>query len=78
MNGWLLRTVDDRVVLAGPKATPFGWPPASLDPGSGRRDRAPSGGPGRDEIRQIRCLHGLRGLPRMLGATRTLRGYVAS
>ena len=26
-------------VLAGVKAKPFGWPAASLDPGSGRRPR---------------------------------------
>jgi len=26
-----LRTLDDGVILAGLKAKPFGWPPASLD-----------------------------------------------
>ena len=32
-------------VLAGIKATPSGWPPASLDPGSGRAPQAASGRP---------------------------------
>ena len=32
-----LRALHDDVVLAGVKAKPSGWPPASLDPGSERR-----------------------------------------
>lgn len=40
-----LPPLHDGVVLAGVKATPFGWPPASLDPGSGRRRQATSGSP---------------------------------
>jgi hypothetical protein len=31
------------LVFAGLKATPSGWPAASLDPGSGRRQHAVSG-----------------------------------
>lgn len=31
------RTIHDDAVLAGIKAKPCGWPPASLDPGCGRR-----------------------------------------
>lgn len=51
------------VVLAGVKATPSGWPPASLDPGSGR---APISS---DRERATRTdqtnsgLYGFRGLP---------------
>lgn len=41
-------------VLAGVKATPCGWPPASLDTSSGRRQFAVSGsGPPRTEIHQF-------------------------
>jgi putative transposase len=40
-------------VLAGVKATPSGWPPASLDPGCGRRTPAATGSPAQGEIRQI-------------------------
>jgi hypothetical protein len=35
---------DDGVVLAGLKATPYGWPTASLDPGSRRRGPHPAEG----------------------------------
>ena len=44
-------------VLAGIKATPSGWPPASLDPGSGRRPPAATGsrpGQGSDKFRSLR------------------------
>lgn len=40
-------------VLAGIKATPFGWPPASLDPGCGRRTPAATGSAAEAGIRQI-------------------------
>ena len=37
--------IEDGPVLAGVKATPSGWPAASLDPGSGRDPGAVSGSP---------------------------------
>jgi hypothetical protein len=37
-------TRQDGTVLAGVKATPFGWPTTSLAPGSGRRPSAAIGG----------------------------------
>jgi hypothetical protein len=40
-------------VLAGIKATPSGWPPASLDPGTGRRTPAATGSTAEAGIRQI-------------------------
>lgn len=40
----LPRTEHDPV-LAGVKATPFGWPAASLDPDCGRGPQAASGSP---------------------------------
>lgn len=46
------RRQDDGSVLAGVKAEPSGWPPASPDTGSGRRPDRPYGrGPARP-IRQ--------------------------
>ena len=42
MNDRLPRTEPD-LVLAGVKAKPSGWPPASLDPDSGRGPQAASG-----------------------------------
>jgi hypothetical protein len=51
MNNRLPRTQHDPV-LAGVKATPSGWPPASLDPDSGRGHSAASGSPWHT-IRQI-------------------------
>jgi hypothetical protein len=42
MTRQLPRTECDPV-LAGIKAKPFGWPAASLDPGSGRSPNAASG-----------------------------------
>ena len=49
----LPRTQHGRV-LAGVKATPDGWPPASLDPGSGRDPTAAAGSVGRGtRIKQI-------------------------
>jgi hypothetical protein len=51
------------LVLAGLKATPSGWPAASLDPGSGRRQDTTSGrGPER-RIHKSQGLYGFRGLP---------------
>ena len=41
----LLRSEQHGTVLAGVKATPCGWPSASLDPGCGRRPRAAGGEP---------------------------------
>ena len=38
-----LPRAQDGAVLAGVKATPSGWPPASLDPGCGRRRKTASG-----------------------------------
>jgi hypothetical protein len=37
------RSVNDGSLLVGVKATPSGWPTASLDPDSGDRRRARSG-----------------------------------
>jgi hypothetical protein len=37
------RSVNDGSLLAGVKATPSGWPSASLDPDSGGSPRARSG-----------------------------------
>ena len=52
-------------VLAGVKAKPFGWPPASLDPGSGRSrtttDEAGREKNGQDPLNS--SLYGSRGLP---------------
>ena len=48
-----------RAVLAGVKATPSGWPPASPDPSSGRRPTAATG----SGIPTNSGLYGLRGLP---------------
>ena len=44
MNDRIPRTKRDHV-LVDVKATPFGWPTASLDPDSGRGPRATSGIP---------------------------------
>ena len=38
-----LPTAQHGAVLAGIKATSSGWPPASLDPGSGRHRSAATG-----------------------------------
>ena len=53
-----LPRIDDGAVLAGTKATPYGWPLASPDPSSGRH-------PGRDRERDPTNsgLYGFRGLP---------------
>ena len=40
MKSSLLPQPEDGVVLAGLKATPSGWPPASLDPASARHSDA--------------------------------------
>jgi hypothetical protein len=45
----------DDVVLAGVKATPFGWPAASLDPDCGRR-RKQLAGAGGSIIHKFRSL----------------------
>ena len=50
-------------VLPGPKAKPYGWPPASPDPGSGRRPLAATEGGSPHEIPTKSGLHGFRGLP---------------
>ena len=51
-------------VPAGIKATPSGWPPASLDPGCGRRTPAATGSPAQGENPTNSGLYGFRGLPR--------------
>ena len=43
MSSTQLPLVDDGAVLAGVKATPSGWPPASPDPSSGRHPPAATG-----------------------------------
>jgi hypothetical protein len=43
MNTSVLPPLQHDVVLAAVKATPSGWPPASLDPTCGRRPGAASG-----------------------------------
>jgi hypothetical protein len=48
-----LRPAQHGAVLAGIKATPSRWPPASLDPGCGRRTRRQPGARPREKIRQI-------------------------
>jgi hypothetical protein len=50
-------------VLTGVKATPSGWPPASLDPGCGRRTPAATGSPAQGENPTNSGLYGFRGLP---------------
>ena len=52
MNSGLPHTEHDPV-LAGVKATPSGWPPASPDPSSGRGPMAASGSPLSQPIQQI-------------------------
>ena len=42
MSG-VLPCFEHDLVLAGVKAEPSGWPPASPDPGSGRGPMAPAG-----------------------------------
>ena len=58
-----LPCTEHDLVLAGIKAEPYGWPPASPDPGSGRGPH----GTGRDQVRLPRStnsgLYGFRGLP---------------
>jgi hypothetical protein len=60
-------TAQDGAVLAGVKATPCGWPPASLDPGSGRHELAAIGTPAQNARPRSnptkRSLYGFRGLP---------------
>jgi hypothetical protein len=62
-------------VLAGVKATPFGWPPASPDPNSGRRPTARPGA-GSNKFRSLR-FQGIaerQRQPRVGGGTSTARG----
>ena len=56
MTGPVLRALDDGVVLAGLKAKPSGWPPASLDPGCERRALTLGGGTGAKRSHKIRSL----------------------
>jgi hypothetical protein len=61
----LLRSEQPGTVLVGVKATPCGWPTASLDPGCGRRrtttgEAAPQKN-GQDPLNS--SLYGSRGLP---------------
>ena len=51
-----LPAAEHDAVLAGIKATPSGWPPASLDPGCGRRTPAGTGSPAEERIRKFRSL----------------------
>jgi hypothetical protein len=60
MNDRIPRTEPDHV-LADVKAKPSGWPPASLDPGSGRGPQATSGTPATRTTKS--GLYGFRGLP---------------
>jgi hypothetical protein len=50
-------------VPADIKATPSRWPPASLDPGCGRRTPAATGSPAQGENPTKSGLYGFRGLP---------------
>ena len=52
-----LPRTENAPVLAGVKATPFGWPAASLDPDSGRGPHAASGTPlhQSSKARSLRC-----------------------
>ena len=52
-----LPRTENAPVLAGVKATPFGWPAASLDPDSGRGPQAASGTPlhQSSKARSLRC-----------------------
>lgn len=54
MNDSVLLASKCDGVLADLKATPFGWPAASLDPGSGRRPSSTCGGTRQDRKRQNR------------------------
>jgi hypothetical protein len=56
-----LPRTENAPVLAGVKATPFGWPAASLDPDSGRGPQAASGAPLHESSKT--GLYGFRGLP---------------
>ena len=61
----LLRSAQPGTVLAGVKATPCGWPTASLDPSCGRSLRTTSEA-GREKNEQDplnSSLYGSRGLP---------------
>lgn len=63
-----LRSEERGTVLAGAKATPCGWPPASLDPGCGR-SRTTTGEADREKNEQDplnSSLYGSRGLPGVL------------
>jgi hypothetical protein len=51
------------VVLAGVKAKPCGWPPASLDTGCGRRPIHIQREQPEDQDPPISGLYGFRGLP---------------
>jgi hypothetical protein len=53
-------------VLPGVKAQPSGWPPASLDPGSGRAPQATKRKPATTETTNS-SLYGFRGLPDSAG-----------
>jgi len=64
------RPVQHDAVLTAVKAKPFGWPAASLDPGSGRRpstrtsSRGPTGATEQDPPIQVFMLSGdCRSLP---------------
>jgi hypothetical protein len=53
---------ESDLVLIDVKAQPSGWPPASLDPESGRAPQATSGKPAQPK-HKISSLYGFRGLP---------------
>ena len=55
MNGRIPHTESDPV-LADVKAKPSGWPPANLDPGSGRAPQAASGPPAHTETTNLKSL----------------------
>ena len=67
MNDRIPHTESD-LVLADVKAKPSGWPPASLDPDSGRAPHAASGTAVQQPKQQITSLYSFRGLPRVLGS----------
>jgi hypothetical protein len=65
-------------VPAGIKATPSGWPPASLDPGCGRRTPAATGSPAQGENPTNSGLYGFRGLPGVRHVQLMIIGYTGA
>jgi hypothetical protein len=62
MNDQIPHTESD-LVLAGVKAKPSGWPPASLDTGLRASSPGNQRETGQQPKQQISSLYGLRGLP---------------